>query len=77
MSDAMDAVQDLVLIELEQMQARRLAQATAVPVPDLRSRVLMCADCGERIDPRRVRAMPGCSRCLDCQARAERLSARS
>lgn len=69
MSDAMDAVQDLVLVELEQRQAMRLAQIA--PVPNLRLGAVYCLDCGERVDPRRVRAMPNCQRCVDCQTRSE------
>lgn len=76
MSDAMDAVQDLVLIELEQMQARRLAQVQQLPVPNLRLRAVYCAECGERIDPRRVRAQPGCTRCVECERMSERRASR-
>jgi phage/conjugal plasmid C-4 type zinc finger TraR family protein len=30
-----------------------------------------CLDCGEPIDPRRLAAMPGCIRCVDCQDLAD------
>lgn len=72
MSDVMDAVQDLVLIEMEHMQARRLEQALRAPAPNLTTRDVFCAACGEQIDPRRVRAAPGCTRCVECQSRFER-----
>lgn len=65
----MDAVQDQVLIEMEAIQARRLAQVLESP---LQAQATECADCGDPIDPRRVRAAPGCSRCVGCQGRMER-----
>jgi RNA polymerase-binding transcription factor DksA len=36
-----------------------------------------CAECGEEIAPRRVRAMPRATRCLECQRAAEAAAARS
>jgi DnaK suppressor protein len=35
-----------------------------------------CADCGEPIDVRRLRAQPSAARCARCQVAAERLAAR-
>lgn len=75
MTDPMDAAQDLQLLEIERLQARRLA-ALNVPVPDVRRHAVCCADCGQPIDPRRVRALPACQRCTNCQAAAERRAAR-
>ena len=72
MSDEMDLAQERVLAEQEQLQAQRLAQAMRVPVPNPAQRRVYCADCGERIDPRRVRALPGVERCVDCQGIVER-----
>lgn len=69
MPDFMDHVQDQVLVELEAMQARRLAR---VPVPPALGTVLFCAHCGEVIDPRRVRAVPGVCTCVQCQSLHER-----
>lgn len=69
MSDEMDAVQERVLQAQDAMQAARLAR---VPVPSLKPPALFCADCGEDLDPRRVRALPHCTRCVMCQGRAER-----
>lgn len=31
-----------------------------------------CEDCGEEIPKERREAAPGCTRCVDCQIRAER-----
>jgi DnaK suppressor protein len=31
-----------------------------------------CVDCGEPIDPRRLRAVPWAARCLGCQSAAEK-----
>lgn len=31
-----------------------------------------CEDCGEKIPATRRRAVPGCSRCVDCQVEFER-----
>ncbi len=36
-----------------------------------------CIDCGEPIESARLAAMPNAIRCLDCQARHERLYRRS
>lgn len=34
---------------------------------------VLCADCGEAVDPERVAALPGCVRCIDCQKKQERV----
>jgi phage/conjugal plasmid C-4 type zinc finger TraR family protein len=31
-----------------------------------------CEDCGEPISEKRMQAMPGCIRCIDCQTNHER-----
>jgi phage/conjugal plasmid C-4 type zinc finger TraR family protein len=36
-----------------------------------------CVECGEPIEPARLTAMPKAIRCLDCQARHERLYGRT
>ncbi len=35
-----------------------------------------CIDCGEQIEPNRLRAMPTAARCVACQSRHERLYGR-
>lgn len=35
-----------------------------------------CEDCGEPIPKARLKAAPGCIRCIDCQRAFERLSTR-
>lgn len=70
MSDEMDLVQERVLQAQDAMQAARLAR---VPVPPPRiNAVVHCCDCGELIDPRRVRAMPHAKTCVYCQSLQER-----
>ena len=32
----------------------------------------MCVDCGQRIAPERLEALPEAARCIDCQRRADR-----
>lgn len=36
-----------------------------------------CEDCGQPVDPERLKALPWASRCLACQRRAERAAARA
>ena len=33
---------------------------------------LQCLDCGEAIDPKRIKALRGVTTCIDCAARQER-----
>jgi RNA polymerase-binding transcription factor DksA len=68
-SDPIDQAQDLALAEIEQIQARRLA---SIPVPVKRGIAVYCTRCGELIDPRRVQAVAGCTRCVGCQEHSER-----
>ena len=75
MGDAMDAVQDRVIEDQERMQAQRLARATPLPLPS-NIRGVICIECDAPIDPRRVQAMPGCKRCVDCESRSERRNGR-
>lgn len=70
MSDEMDGVQERVLQAQDAMQAARLSR---VPVPPPRiNAVVLCCNCGELIDPRRVRAMPHVTTCVHCQTLKER-----
>lgn len=71
MSDAMDAVQDRVLEDLERIQALRLARVRPLSVPS-NVRIVVCTECETPIDPRRIRALPGCTRCVECEERSER-----
>ena len=34
----------------------------------------VCAECGERIAPKRLKALPFATRCIDCQAASEKLA---
>ena len=33
--------------------------------------VVICRECGDPINPARLKAVPGCALCRDCQAEAE------
>jgi len=50
-------------------------QAARVDVKQLRSlensAEVICVDCGDVVDAKRVKAKPDCVRCLDCQALKE------
>jgi len=35
--------------------------------------IVECIDCGEEIDPARLRAKPDAVRCIDCQTKFERI----
>ena len=49
-------------------EARRQRERAAAAPP---ARRRACADCGDQIPPRRLRAQPGTTRCTPCQARQE------
>lgn len=72
MTDIFDKAQEMQLAEMEAVQifsldrARRAAAVAAAPQV-----AIACGDCGTPIDPRRVRAQPGCTRCVECQGRSE------
>ncbi|QND84185.1 TraR/DksA family transcriptional regulator [Chromobacterium vaccinii] len=51
--------------------AASLAAQAAASRP-LGASLAQCDDCGEAIPEDRRRAAPGCTRCMDCQAYAER-----
>lgn len=50
--------------------AARRQRECAEAAPPARRRA--CADCGDPIPPRRLRALPQTTRCTPCQARQER-----
>jgi phage/conjugal plasmid C-4 type zinc finger TraR family protein len=49
----------------------RLRVSGAAPAPALNA-VRDCADCGVRLSKRRLLAMPGTTRCVECQEFQER-----
>lgn len=49
----------------------RAVQREPGPGPVLHGGRLCCCDCLEPIPRARLRAMPGCGRCVACQAEAE------
>jgi len=66
MSDVVDRAND----EAEFFRERALAdQAARVRASEASS---LCADCGERIPEERRLAVPGASRCFECQEWIER-----
>jgi RNA polymerase-binding transcription factor DksA len=61
MSDPIDRAQALDLLENEQRQANaRLPDLEPVYERD-------CTACGNRIDPRRLKAWPAAIRCIGCE----------
>ncbi|KUM03517.1 TraR/DksA C4-type zinc finger protein [Chromobacterium subtsugae] len=64
--DEFDRAQELEALHL----AASLAAQAAASRP-LGASLAQCDDCGEAIPEARRQAAPGCTRCMDCQARAE------
>ena len=77
MTDMYDRASDIEQLErdrvVQRCRAAGRAQATLAAV---RGTAQDCHDCGEPISALRQAAVPGCSRCLDCEARHERLRKR-
>lgn len=65
MADLADRANELVLARLDGLLAAR-------PALVIRKSAEECQDCGEPIPQARRQAVPGCNRCIDCQARHER-----
>lgn len=65
MADLADRANELVLARLDGLLAAR-------PALVIRESAEECQDCGEPIPQARRQAVPGCNRCIDCQARYER-----
>lgn len=59
--DQFDKAQQLDALYLENAINAVLTAPEGVPGQDV------CIDCGEEIPEKRRRAVPGCTRCLDCQ----------
>ena len=68
MPDEMDRVQDLVLLEQEE----RLARLPRYQAQAEEGVTVICSGCGDEIDPRRLRAIARCKRCVQCERAAER-----
>lgn len=66
MADDADRAQEY-MERLEDMRQRQMATRAG------RRGNGVCCDCGERIDARRLRALPSAIRCLPCQGRLERV----
>ncbi|HCF2340909.1 TraR/DksA C4-type zinc finger protein [Pseudomonas paraeruginosa] len=65
MADLADRANELVLARLDGLLAAR-------PALVIRESAEECQDCSEPIPQARRQAVPGCNRCIDCQARHER-----
>lgn len=65
MADLADRANELVLARLDGLLAAR-------PALVIRESAEECQDYGEPIPQARRQAVPGCNRCIDCQARHER-----
>ncbi|CDF81941.1 hypothetical protein PKB_0564 [Pseudomonas knackmussii B13] len=64
MADLADYANDLMLERLDALIAARRHSAIPAAAED-------CQVCGEPIPEARRQAVPGCDRCLDCQALEE------
>ena len=51
------------------LEARIKEQRNNAPRPplNLREGVISCIDCGDEIPEKRLKAVPGCLRCIECQ----------
>ncbi|WP_267963658.1 TraR/DksA C4-type zinc finger protein [Testudinibacter sp. TR-2022] len=67
MSDDVDITQ----AREERMQAIFWAQHTPAQFAEMMNQARFCCDCGKLIPAQRVKAVPHCSRCVDCQELAE------
>lgn len=68
MSDEADAAQKRQAeLDADSLEAQRRRAALDRPGADL------CADCGDEIPPERRSALPSATRCVNCQAFAERI----
>jgi len=72
MTDFYDRAQALEALQRDEALARFAATQPAAGAQSLSH----CEDCGEGIPLARQRAVRGCSRCVDCQQRAEHVQAR-
>lgn len=71
MSDALDRAQ-----EAEQFRRDLAIRAFRAGLGDLArpSAFLLCDGCGDPLDAERRKALPGATRCVECQQAAERAS---
>ncbi len=70
MTDIIDRAQ-----EAEQFRRDLLVRAKRAGIAEQLGRpsaFLLCDDCGDPIDAERRKALPGATRCVDCQEAAER-----
>ena len=66
--DDLDRAQEINDLHLDiSLQAQRAVTNAATSGISLDE----CLDCGGRIDAARQAAVPGCTRCIDCQAKFE------
>jgi DnaK suppressor protein len=69
--DATDAFEQAKELSLLQNSERVLAQVEAALIRFEQGVYGICEQCGDRIDPARLKALPYASLCLNCQQRAE------
>ena len=73
MPDVADLAQPCeALVRLSALASRR--RAARGPGAPLVDGVAVCAECGDPIPAARLRAVPGCSLCVECQAEADSLT---
>lgn len=67
MTDIFDRASELEELQREHAIARQRSRKTT----PCEAEHEYCADCAEEIEPGRRAAVPGCTRCIGCQRKAE------
>lgn len=67
MADIFDQASDLESRERDAAISIALTKAANGPAPDWIDGVAHCHECGEVISPARLKAIPNCGLCRDCQ----------
>lgn len=70
--DASDVFEQAKNLALRQTLERQLEQVEEALERFERGTYGYCLDCGEKIDPARLKAIPSASLCIDCMQRRER-----
>jgi len=70
--DASDVFEQAKNLALRQTLERQLEQVKEALERFGRGTYGYCLDCGEEIDPARLKALPSASLCIDCMGRRER-----
>lgn len=68
MADSLDSAQALAAMQADNALTQHYANRPKVA----RVSATECIDCGDDIPVQRQQAVPGCQRCIDCQAIGEK-----